>query len=405
MSDNSNAVRHAAPTRRQYLKGSGAVVGGGLLAGCTDGGAGSDEDDQDGSETNDSYTVELSPVGEVEFDTVPESAMVYSPQYADMLVAYGHEGAINSINFPELFYTGYYEALEGVAFDPDDVPAVFNESAGTVDKEFLYELDSDIHLIDPHWFVTFDGWDWDDIDEIEANVGPFFGNRYSREHSFEGDDRLTEEEYEYYSAWELYGKAAEAFGTEERWRALQDVRDGMVEEIESGLPPEEERPTVGLVNYWEGEFSPYKLLQPGFGQSQYHPLEPEDVFAESDRTYSENYEATYDFEGVLEFDPDVLIQFNGITAPEEGEESFERSVLEPVAEDPVGRELTAVQEDRYYPGGTAFQGPIFNLFQIELAAKQIYPDVFGEFHRPGEVPEDERLFDRDEVTAIVNGEF
>ncbi|MEM4782109.1 MAG: ABC transporter substrate-binding protein, partial [Halalkalicoccus sp.] len=64
----------------------------------------------------------------------------------------------------------------------------------------------------------------------------------------------------------------------------------------------------------------------------------------------------------------------------------------------------AVQEDRYYPGGTAFQGPVFNLFQIELAAKQIYPEEFGEFHRPGEVPEDERLFDRDRVAAIINGE-
>ncbi|MEM4782190.1 MAG: ABC transporter substrate-binding protein, partial [Halalkalicoccus sp.] len=325
MSDN-DAIRQTGPTRREYVKYGGTIVGGSLLAGCTGGGSeGGDESNEESGTNGDEderYTVELSPVGEVEFEGVPESAMVYSPQYVDMLVAYGHEGAINSINFPENFYTGYYEALEGVAFDPMDVPAVFDQDAGTVDKEFLYELDSDVHLIDPHWFVTFDGWDWDDIDEIEQNVGPFFANRYSRENNFEGDERLDAEEYEYYTAWELYGTVADAFRAEERWSALREIRDAMVDEIESGLPPEEERPSVGLVSYWEGEFSPYRILQPGFGQSQYHPLEPEDVFAESDRTYSENYEATYDFEGLLEFDPDVLIQFSGITAPAEGEASF-----------------------------------------------------------------------------------
>jgi hypothetical protein len=64
-----------------------------------------------------------------------------------------------------------------------------------------------------------------------------------------------------------------------------------------------------------------------------------------------------------------------------------------------------VKNDRFYPGGTAFQGPIFNLFQIEIAAKQIYPDEFGEFNGVGETPEDERLFDRQRVADIVNGDF
>jgi hypothetical protein len=56
-----------------------------------------------------------------------------------------------------------------------------------------------------------------------------------------------------------------------------------------------------------------------------------------------------------------------------------------------------------------YQGPIMNLFQLEMTAKQLYPDVFGSW--PGyedgesypEIPEDERLFDRERVAGIVTG--
>jgi iron complex transport system substrate-binding protein len=64
---------------------------------------------------------------------------------------------------------------------------------------------------------------------------------------------------------------------------------------------------------------------------------------------------------------------------------------------PVGSELTAVQNERVYRGGYLNQGPIQNLFQTERAAKQVYPDVFGE------VTDDEELFDRQRVADIVDG--
>jgi len=58
-----------------------------------------------------------------------------------------------------------------------------------------------------------------------------------------------------------------------------------------------------------------------------------------------------------------------------------------------------------------YQGPIMNLFQIEMGAKQLYPDVFGEWpdyedgqHYP-EIPEDEHLFDRQRVAEVVIGQF
>ncbi|AAV44862.1 unknown (plasmid) [Haloarcula marismortui ATCC 43049] len=73
----------------------------------------------------------------------------------------------------------------------------------------------------------------------------------------------------------------------------------------------------------------------------------------------------------------------------------------------LGQELTAVQEERLYVGGSAYQGPIINLFQTEMLGKQLYPDEFGEW--PGEItagefpeiPEGKHLFDREEVADIL----
>jgi len=66
---------------------------------------------------------------------------------------------------------------------------------------------------------------------------------------------------------------------------------------------------------------------------------------------------------------------------------------------PVGSQLTAVKNGRVYRGGYLHQGPIHNLFLTEQAAKQIYPDVFGD------VTDDAELFDRQRVADIVNGDF
>jgi acetylornithine/succinyldiaminopimelate/putrescine aminotransferase len=50
-----------------------------------------------------------------------------------------------------------------------------------------------------------------------------------------------------------------------------------------------------------------------------------------------------------------------------------------------------------------------NLFQLEMTAKQLYPERFGAWpdHTHGEpypeIPAAERLFDRDRVAAVVTG--
>lgn len=91
MSDNDTGetIRHAAPTRRDYVKYGGAVVGGGLLAGCA-GDSSSDRVETDTSTPTEttreetetpedtSYSVTMEPVGTVEFDAVPEEMAISS---------------------------------------------------------------------------------------------------------------------------------------------------------------------------------------------------------------------------------------------------------------------------------------------------------------------------------------
>ena len=79
--------------------------------------------------------------------------------------------------------------------------------------------------------------------------------------------------------------------------------------------------------------------------------------------------------------------------------------MEMMRNDPVGQELTAVQGGRLYRGGTELQGPIINLFQTEIAAKQFYSDTFGEWKGLGNTPTDEQLFDRQRVSDIINGDI
>jgi ABC-type Fe3+-hydroxamate transport system substrate-binding protein len=100
---------------------------------------------------------------------------------------------------------------------------------------------------------------------------------------------------------------------------------------------------------------------------------------------------------MLEVDPDAIIHHWDI----EPSDRFE--ALLALEDHPVGKELTAIDTDRVYVGGTPMQGPIFNLFQLENAAKQIYPEAFGQFRGVGETPEDEQLFDRQRVADIING--
>ncbi|MFH5843372.1 ABC transporter substrate-binding protein [Haladaptatus sp. CMAA 1909] len=416
---NENTNR-AAPTRRTYLKYGGAVVGGGLLAGCASDsdseGKGTETTNADATQTTSSdattesdggesgpYSVTMSPMGTVEFESVPANVMVYSLLYADMAVAYGHGDAVNSLGFDSdaggNTLDAYYKRLDGVSFGREGLTQLNTGSGGVnIDKELFYELDSDLHMVDPALVLSFDGWKKSDIDEIEEKIAPWFGNTYSRQHS--QPPKAYRDNYEYYTLWEIAEKVAAVFRERERYEALASVHDDLLERIESNLPPKNERPTVGSVIFMEGTFYPSKINTEGFANAHVRPLGATDAFAEGEVTY----QTAYDFETMLKVDPDVILHTFGVASYYDVAQ-----IRKTLADHPVGSKLTAVKNDAVYPSGNPVQGPLMNLFQLEMTAKQLYPEQFGEWpeYENGdpypEIPEDERLFDRQRVADIVTG--
>ncbi|MEZ3163968.1 ABC transporter substrate-binding protein [Halorubrum sp. RMP-47] len=407
-----------AGTRRETVKYCGAVAGAGLLAGCSgreaspseSGSGGGDVGDSPpersgtDSSTDSSYTAAMAPAGEVEFDTVPEDVMVYSLLYADLAVALGHGDAVNSLGFDAEAggntLDAYYADLDGVSFDREGLTQLNAGTGGgiSVDRELLYELDSDLHLADPSLFASFDGWSEADVDEVRDGIAPWFGNIYSRRHS--QPPEAYRDRYEYYTLPEIGERVAAAFRERERFAALDAVREDLVETIRSDLPPAEERPTVAALIYMDGTYYPSRTDVPGFANAHVRPFGVPDAFAAEAVTY----ETAYDHEQLLEVDPDVILHQYGIASYYDV-----GAVREELAAHPVAGELSAIANDRLYPSGDPVQGPIMNLFQLEMTAKQLFPERFGEW--PGydhgddypDIPADECLFDRGEVASIVAG--
>ncbi|RKD97947.1 ABC transporter substrate-binding protein [Halopiger aswanensis] len=397
------------PTRRDYVKYGGTVVGAGLFAGCT-----SNEGDEsnattsespessqspssDGTIADESYTVSMSPMGEVEFDEVPETIFTRLTHLAGMAFALGRGNDVNALHAPDYYndlWNQFTPRLPGVSIDWSGRYSSWNP-----DPEKLYELDSDVHLADPASVLALDGWNQSDVDEIRENISPWFGNHYSNRHLSPPDEYAGE--YEYYTLWEQFEKVAQVFRAEERYEALASIHDDILATIEADLPPESERPTVVM-----GGFSTptepyvYNVDTPGYLTAHIRPLEPVDAFGDDVSSG-----AQIDMETLIEADPDVIISFGGMHP-----DTDMASIRTELENDPVGQKLTAVQNDRIYAQGARYQGPILNLFQLEMTAKQLYPDTFGEWpaYVDGaypELPAAEQFFDRQRVADIIRGEF
>ena len=344
MSDD-DAITREAPTRREYLTYGGSVIGGGLLAGCAGDTAGS--------------------------DPTPTASGTATPTTD----------------------TGT-ETPTGTTTRGDTGYSVTMSPMGTV------EFDADVHHIDPLRAVdSLDGLDEGNVGTVTGTVGPFFANRGSRANNVPGG---VQTDYRFYSLWEILSKFAEVYQVRDRSAALKSVRDGMVAHIQSNLPPEDERPTVALAGFWQGEFYVYDPNKPGFGSAHTRPVQLVDALPDVEGYAASNWQTSpISVEAMLEADPDVYISHNAVGSPE----YYQDTALPEMRDDPVASQLSAVQNDRVYPGGLGLQGPLFDLFQIEMTAKQVSPDLFGEY--PGlrePVPEEEQLFDRQRVRDIVDGD-
>jgi ABC-type Fe3+-hydroxamate transport system substrate-binding protein len=403
------------PTRREYMKYGGAVVGGSLLAGCTgqsrstptQANADDTPTQTDASTPDDGgYSVAMSPMGPVTFETVPEDVFTILGHHVDMLVALGRGDAINAMHAPEYhqsLYQKFFDRLDGVTVDWEGL-----YSSWPPTKEKLYELDSDVHIADPAKVATAEGWGDSSLQEIRSNVGPWFGNTLSGTH--QEPPSGWADTYEYYTLREIFGKIAAVFREGERYEALEAIHESMMQTIRAGLPPESERPSAALVLFStsDEQIWGYKMNHPGYYAAHTRPMGATDALADAvgDGYGDDGRNITLDAELLLDADPDVLLVLGPMTASHDLNEI--RSQLE---RNEVTREVTAVQEGRIYPQGARRQGPILNLFQTEMTAKQLYPDQFGPW--PGyvdgepypEIQADERLFDRQRVAEIINGDL
>jgi ABC-type Fe3+-hydroxamate transport system substrate-binding protein len=399
MGDDSNG--YEAPTRRDYMKYGGTVVGGSLLAGCagqtdsessatsTDTKTNSTPEDTETATPDQSYSVTMSPMGEVEFDKVPQEVVTYDDQWADILVSLGQQDRLVAHGRPGNMITDFYDQLPGVSFDTEGVAKL----GDNISLETFFELDADLHHLDPIRLASWEGFDESDVETLREDIGPLFANRYSARRNYTGG-----EPYQYYTIWELSEKFAQVYQVPERASKLRAVYQEMVSDIQSELPPKEERPRVALAVHYQGTFYGQPgPMAPGFARAHTRPLEPRDAFA--DYPQYQTVGATYDMETMLEVDPDVFIQMLGIQF------SDRIGSLKNPDEGSVKSEVTAFREGNVYNGGTNYQGPLYTLFQTEMTAKQIYPDLFGEWNGlDAEIPEEERLFDRQRVADIINGD-
>ncbi|AEH37512.1 ABC transporter substrate-binding protein [Halopiger xanaduensis] len=374
------------PTRRKLLAiGAGTALTSGL-AGC----ARTETTDDSSGE----HTVTMEPMGEVTFDSVPETWMAYFSTYGDMGIALGQLEGLQGLIYTDNWPLEFYETLPGVDVSFDDVPQLAGSNG--IDKEIFYELDCDVHLMDPNFVARLDdNWDDDDFEEIETNVGPIVGNNIRRR-----DENWHD--YRYYDLYEAFEIVATLFDERERYDELEAIHDEFQSTLEADLLPEDERPEIGLVSinsdFETGSFYVYPL-ENGNGRKQYQDLGVRDAIGPHlDASYGE-----WDYEQLLEADPDALVfsyGFSHATA-----DQFEER-MDLMRDDPTGSELAAVQNDRLYRGGTAYQGPIINLLQTEIAAKQFYPDVFGAWDGLETLENaDEQLVDHRRVADVVTGEF
>ena len=421
---------HRDPTRRDYLTYGGAVVGGGLLAGCTgtsdDSGSPPESDGNGTAATNETasstgdesedtggdepYTVEMFPVGEVTFESVPQSVTTYSMAWADMVVSLGQADKLQTdrLSGPTLFYDRF-----DIDYDRD-WPPLWQD--GGMPKEVFYEHDPDAFLIDPNLIQAWDdGWDDSDVEEIESNVAPFFGcmNRRFR-NQWQQELGYPERAPSMLEAFDAVGTVLDERARTEAWL---DLHEDLQSEVRSRLPADAETPSIGLINSGsspeKGEFYALYLEDDGYEMKPYRDLGliDADAFAGVE---TGQYGLT-DYETLLEVDPDVIVVHWGLTTGSvtfggDGAfdaDRFREQFVTPLEEDDVGSQLTAVQEGRVIPGPTAEQGPLINAFQTEYTARLFYPETFGEidFDAPLDVPEEDRLFDRERVRDILNGDL
>ena len=399
---------NTARTRRDTLKYGATAAASIGLAGCSNL---ADQSSGNGTPNGSgSYTATMPPVGELSLEEPPSSWVGGLGFTADVLTALGQaDGAVGMAD-PRFWYTGFYDFLDGVSVPPSDELTQITTEERDTDLEAVYELDPDLMAIDPNILLSIYGLDEDEAREIQDTVAPWFGNE-SRRKRFDGWTYWPDgEEYAYLSVPAYVTKYGALFGERSRADALLDLYVPFIEDVRARVPEESDRRSMALVNgRYNPEnrdgwvvYNPKSEVEKTWGKKQYRDLDVVDAF---EGAYGGESSVKVDYEGLLEYDPDVIIFNFGITYRDFEGRNYIDQQREHLEDDPVGSQVTAVQNDDLYVGGTPYQGPIINMFQTEMAAKQLYPSEFGAYPGYGELSADEQLFDRGRLAGIVNGDI
>lgn len=385
---NNDTTRQNAPTRRDTIKYGGAVAGGGLLAGCTgssDGGDAANATDSEGETEATSYSVTIEPVGEITFDSVPQTWVAENASWADMGVALGLEKP-SAVVLTGEYRTWHYEDIPGLSTDKSEMVSLWQDG---ISKELFLDIDAGVHFIDPNYMINLiPNWEQSDVDEMVQQVGPFCGNTSFSTYPWH-------ENYPYYSLYEATEKVAQVFQREDRFEALSEFHDSVVTGIQNRLPPEGERPEIALLSPGSTEpekFYPYRLGE-RTAYKHWNDLGVNDALAGSDIQSFTSDRGNIDYEPLLDIDPEVMMLY---TDKQWTPSAFEDAYVSFLQDHDTASQLTAVQNGDVYPAGGMYQGPIINFSKTERAAKQLFGEEFGE---------SEQLYNRDELAAIINGEI
>jgi iron complex transport system substrate-binding protein len=281
------------------------------------------------------------------------------------------------------YHTKYYDSIPGVDVDKSNMVSLWQDG---VSKELFYELDGDVHVMDPNFLVNrFKGWEMADVEEIHENVGPVFGNCiYAQHYPWHAD-------YRYYTLYEGFEKLAQVFQRTERYEAFESVHDDFQSNLAPIVPTPGEAPEVAVlwgVGDEPEQFYPY-VIGDGTGFKHLTDLGVRDALASTNIKDFHGSRAAIDLETLVEVDPEVLM-LRGYEAKSQSD--FQNTVVDFLASDEVASELTAVQNGDVYRAGGLYQGPITNMVLTERTARQLYGV-------------DEQLFDRGRVADIVSGDF
>jgi len=339
--------------------------------------------------------VELPPCGDVTLREPPRTAIVQDANYAEMIIASGRPVKVWATPAAEPSRCVFWDRIPG--FSPTN-RVTFAHGFGAApgvgfafDRELFQALRPDVIHIDPVQLGLAKGWSPAAVASVRAKVAPFFANRFSRDFNppkgFPG--------YTCLSIPEIARRMGALYGAEartDRLLAFVAACEARIRARLVGVPA----PRVALLHFGgRGRMTPFRL-NAGNGQAQYRLLGVRDAY---DGFRLPDYAArgpgiSMDLETLLAVNPDVIVMPFAGSVPAGDRHAVAFDELLKLKAHPLAKRLKAFVGGRVYPGGTPLQGPVVYLFQLEMAAKQIFPAVFGAWRADGAYSPADCLFDR-----------